>query len=364
MLLPSEQVVRSVIQSTAALKDRLHTELGHRPLVLPNGKFFPDKFSADEPSVAQLMRRIQEHAGMTDVPIQTRILGGEATKSSKHACNGDCGGKGCKDCDGSCHDTKSTSASTSSCSTGCGSSCGVPQDMLGDQPRLVDLGESWRVHVPANELRNPLVLTTNLARAAGYILLVETQSPGRPLPQNAEAIADLVSTLLGFGGLLLGGAHIYSKSCGGPQIRRITALGCGELAIATVLFASSEGHDLRPLSKELEVTQKTALSEAAQWLKERPAIMQRFASDPASLGRGEIPTAIAREGFLSKLFGKRTPTGSTADDPASSIAELEAMLEKSPAVPRRTKSASPDPHADELRALVDEAFTNPGAQIQ
>lgn len=367
MLLPPEQVIRSVIQSTALLKERLGVEIGHRPLVLPNGKFFPDKFCGDEPSVAQLMRRIQEHAGMTDVPIQTRIIGGEAApapkEANKHACRGDCGGKGCKDCDGSCHEAKAPSASN--CASGCGSSCGVAEDMLGNESRLVDLGESWRVQVPANELRHPLVLTTNLARAAGYIFLVETQSPAHPLPPNAEAMADLVSTLLGFGGLLLGGAHIYAKSCGGPQIRRVTALGCAELAIATVLFAGSEGHDLRPLVKELEVTQKTALNEAEQWLKERPILMQRFASDPASLGRGDIPTDIATQGFFSRLFGKRSQRGSAADDPESSIAELEAMLEKSPAVPKRANAEPSDPHADELRALVDEAFAaHPGAQIQ
>jgi hypothetical protein len=107
------------------------------------------------------------------------------------------------------------------------------------------------------------------------------------------------------------------------------------------------------------------LGEAEQWLKERPLIMQRFASDPASLGRGDIPTDVAAQGgFFSKLFGRRSQRISAADDPEPGIAELEAMLEKSPTVPRRAKAESPDPHADELRALVDEALSNPRAQIQ
>lgn len=365
MVLPSEEVFRSVIRNAAQLHHGLRAEIGRRPLVLPNGKFFPDKFTADELSVERLMRRIQEHAGMTDVPIQTRILGGPGTKdkpAGSHSCGGDCGGRGCKDCDGSCHEHKSQAAP--SCGSGCGSSCGVPEDVLGNEPRLVDLGDSWLVRVPVTELRNPLVLTTNLARMVGYVFLVETRSPAQPMPENADKMADLVSTLLGLGGLLLGGAHIYSKSCGGPQIRRVTALGCDELAIATVLFATIHAHDLRPLAKELEVTQRAALSEAEQWLKERPLILQRLTSDPASLARGEIPTQVESEGFFSKLFGKRRRSGATADDPESSIAELEAMLDQSPSVPRRAKAERSDRHADELRALVDEAFAEPGSQIQ
>lgn len=370
MVLPSEQIVRFVIQQTALLQHHLGTEIGRRALVLPNGKYFPDKFSGDSASVARLMRRIQEHAGMTDVPIQTKVIGGEpdetaVTKADKpHTCKGDCGGGGCDGCDGSCHDRKSAAPNTSqSCGGGCGSGCGVAEDVMGNEPRLLDLGDSWRVQVPIQELKQPLVLTTNLARAVGYIFLVETRDAAHPKYQNMDVAADLASTLLGFGALLLSGSHIYSKSCGGPQVRRITALGCGELAVATVLGAHRQQQDLRPLLRELEATQKAAVTEAEQWLRERPRIVEQFTSDPARLAHGEIPMAAANGGLFARLFGKRT--SSLDADPDSSIAELEAMLAEAPlAAKKPARSSRQDPRADELRALVDEALADPGSQIQ
>lgn len=383
MVLPPEHVIRWVIRQTASLQHHLGHELAERPMVLPNGKFFPDRYAADAASVARLMRRIQDHAGMTDVPIQTRVVGGPATPEAAshcasptakdptakpaHACKGDCGGKGCEGCDGTCHDREKSEpekpVNAQHCGTGCGTGCGTPEDVMGDEPRLLDMGDSWRVQVPANELTQPLVLTTNLARAVGYIFLVETRSAAQPMPDNMDAAADLASTLLGFGALLLGGAHIYSKSCGGPRIRRITSLGCVELALATVLFAQRQGHDLRPMRKELEVTQKEAIHEAEQWLKDRPLILERFKTAPERLARGEIPMDPTADSLWGKLFGKRSGNGK-GTDPEASIAELEAMLAEAPLAARSAKPKRPDPRVDELRALVDEALETTGSQIQ
>jgi hypothetical protein len=377
MVLPSEQVIRSVIQQTATLQHHLGEEIGRRALVLPNGRFFPDRFTGDSASLAGLMRRIQEHAGLTDVPIQTRIVGGsqddptssgpqDPSRKPSHACKGDCGGKGCEGCDGSCHDHAKQGASSSTeaqrCGTGCGSSCGPPEDIMGDEPRLVDLGDGWRVQAPANELTQPLVLTTNLARAIGYIFLIETRSPKSPVPDDLDIAAELVSTLLGFGALLLTGSYLYSKSCGGPRIRRITSLGCAELAIATVMFAVRQRQDLRPMRKELEATQKAAIDEASLWFEERPLILERFVSDPLRLASGEIPIAKGRSGLVARWFGKRVSAASMPDDPESNLSELEAMLAESPLVARAPRNVRPDPRADELRALVDEALSATGAQ--
>jgi hypothetical protein len=379
MVLPSEHVIRFVIQQTASLQHHLGDEIGRRALVLPNGRFFPDRFTGDSASLAVLMRRIQEHAGLTDVPIQTRIVGdthgnsssddpqGASTNKSR-ACKGDCGGKGCAGCDGSCHDQAKpeggSTAAAQGCGSGCGSSCGTPEDFMGDEPRLVDLGDGWRVQVPANELTQPLVLTTNLARAIGYIFLVETRSPKSPVHDNLDVAADLASTLLGFGALLLTGSYIYSKSCGGPRIRRVTSLGCAELAIATVMFASRHEQDLRPMRKDLEATQKAAVDEASLWFKERPLILDRFVSDPQRLARGEVPMAKGGGGLVARFFGKRVSAASAADDPESNLCELEAMLAESPLATSATRNARPDPRADELRALVDEALSATGSQIR
>jgi hypothetical protein len=380
MALPPEHAIRFVVQRTASLRYHLETDLGKRPLVLPNGKYFPDKFTGDAASVAQLMRRIQEHAGMTDVPIKTRILGGNdpeprdtcgsaAPAAGKQDCKGDCGGKGCDDCDGSCHghakNAKVERAEAKHCGTGCGSGCGVPEVGLGDEPRLVDLGDSWRVQLHAAELMHPTVLTTTLARAVGYIFLVETRRQTHPALDNLDKTADLACTLLGLGSLLLSGSHIYSKGCGGPRIRRVTALGCGELALATVLFAEWQKLDLRPMLRELEVTQTSAVNEAREWLKERPTLLERFVAEPDCLARGQIPMAPNAKGFFSRLFGKRAEQRPTDDDPAAELAKLESMLSESGPPTRKVQRKGPvDPRADELRALVDEALAAPGSEIQ
>jgi hypothetical protein len=364
MIESSESLVRLVIQQAASLQHHLERELGKRTLVLPNGKYFPDRFTGDAASVARLLERMQSQAGMSDVPIETRVIGPNQPQANaesgkgEHHCKGDCGGKGCDGCDGSCHDrAKAEEKAASSCSTGCGSGCGVPVADMGDQPRLVDLGNSWRVQVPEAELKHPLALTTNLARALGMIFWVETRSPAHPTLPNPDVAAELAATLLGFGALLLNGAHIYSKSCGGPQIRQLTALGCNELALVTVLFARRHQQDLRPMRKELEVTQRDAVQKAEEWLNDRPAIAKRFTSDPASLERGDIPLEVVKQGILGRLFGTRRPHAGDITDPDTHLAELEAVLSQSPKPSRKSSSQSRhDPRADELRALVEEAF--------
>ncbi|HEY5959134.1 MAG TPA: hypothetical protein VIV60_21400 [Polyangiaceae bacterium] len=373
MVASSEAVARLVIQQAASLQHHLERELGKRVLVLPNGKFFPDRFCGDAESVTALIRRMQAHAGMSDVPIETRVLGAHPAinsdakaKASEHHCKGDCGGKGCEGCDGSCHDRPKHDAAESaaaSCSTGCGSGCGVPNVSMGDEPRLVDLGNSWRVQIPDAELKHPLLLTTNLARALGMIFLVETRSPTHPTYPNPDVTAELVGTLLGFGALLLSGAHVYSKSCGGPQIRQLTALGCPELALATVLFANRQQQDLRPMRKELEVTQRAALQEAEDWLKDRPAILKHFATAPERLERGEIPMAPVQQGLFGRIFGTRRRDEADMGDPESQLAELESMLAQSTRAKRASAPTRRDPRADELRALVDEAFESPGSPL-
>jgi hypothetical protein len=379
MSLPAEPVLRSLIQQTASLQHRLGKEIGKRSQVLPNGKYFPDKFAGDKESVLKLLRRMQEHAGITDIPIEIRVLGGPADsshgcgcsspsvtltdqpKKKKHDCKGDCGGKGCKDCDGSCHQTENSEPPAraevaKSCGSGCGSSCALPTDTVGDEPRLVDLGHGWRIQVPQGELSHPVALTTNLARALGIVFLLETSTEGNQPKGPIEPIAEIVSCLLGFGSLLLAGSYVYSKSCGGPRVSKITTLGPYELAVVTALFTKGQNHELRPLLRELDVTQKDAVEKAADWLDERPAIIQLFASAPAKLADGEIPMTVASKGLFSRWFGKSKSAKTDLPGIEGDISELEAMVAKGETLSVKRAVRKPDPKHDELRALVDEAL--------
>lgn len=71
-----EPVVRAIVQRYARLIQRLGPELGERPLVLPTEKFFPDTFQGDAKSLRRLVKRMQAHAGMSDIPLTPVLIDG------------------------------------------------------------------------------------------------------------------------------------------------------------------------------------------------------------------------------------------------------------------------------------------------
>jgi len=240
----------------------------------------------------------------------------------------------------------------------------LPTGGLGNEPRLVDLGDGWRIQVPVAELSHPVALTTNLARALGVVFLVETSSTANPIDGSLDRQAEILSCLLGFGSLLLAGSYVYSKSCGGPRVGKITTLGPGELGFVTALFTKLQGHELRPLLRELDATQKDAVEKAADWLEERPALVERFITDPSKLATGDIPMAAVTTGFFARLFGKPKREREATVDVEGNLAELEALLADSPNPKAKRPIRQPDPKVDELKALVDEALQSTSAQSQ
>jgi hypothetical protein len=320
MDLPGEPVLRAITQRYGDLLARLGGEMGTRPLVLPNGECFPDAFTADEASAQRLIRRMQHHAGLEDVPLDAHIV-----------------------------DDGSTPAS-SSCSSG---ACGVPTERLGEAPRLVDHGDRWTLNVPAAELKAPVVLTTMAARALGRVFLVET-ADGAGVPEPVDVTADLAAVTLGFGPLLLQGAYIYSKSCGGPSVGQATRLGVSELAVATALFIALGRHAPRKALKELDTTQRAALDGAIDWAQSNDALVELLRKDPARVARGEFTLSDPRPWLLRVLGKKKGP--SSADLPEDfSVADLETLAAQvGPTAAPKPRRA--DPKRDELRALVSEAL--------
>ena len=335
MQLPSVQVTRAIVQRYARIRARLTEELGARPLVLPNGEFFPDTFRQDdERSAAALTERMLEHAGMLDIPVRTRVVRlGEAQNSS--------------------------------CSSG---ACGVPQVSSQGLQRVTDEGDAWLIQLPEAELRHPVALTTNLARSLAFIFLVETKKEDEVLEPPVDVTADFTAVALGFGTLMLQGSYIYAKSCGGPQIASVTKVNVSELAVAVALFAAVGEHRVAGALKHLDVTQRSVLEEADRLVRANKKLISKLRTDPDWVARGTF-SLEEPSGLLSSLWrGLREKKSVPANKQLleMDLDEVEALMIDMPpssSVPSRPSRpmAAPDPEREELKELVSEAFRGAGA---
>lgn len=327
MALHPSQHIAGVVQRYARLVARYGSELGERPLVLPNAEFFPDEFRSNERGLKLLVKRMQRHAGMMDIPIETRML--EDARSTWGCCG---------------------APEASSCSPGGGAE---------PVARVIDQGDGWVLQVPEAETRQPVVLTTNLARCLGYVFLIECSVEAESIDASYEATADLAAVALGFGVLLLEGSYLYQRSCHGPVIGRVTKLGTGELAVATALFLARAGCSPRPALKELGPTQRSALREALGWIRSNPELEELLRHRPEQLARGGFELIEPRP-WLLRWLGRKLrwggdPGRSSLDRFDASLEQIESMLSALPP-PLRREPKPVDPKQEEIKALVKEAL--------
>jgi hypothetical protein len=325
---------RALAQRYARFVDELELEQGEPLLVLPNAEFFPDRFTGDARSVERLVARMQGYAAIESVEIETRLVG-EAAPSTGGSCGtGACGAPGC-------------GPSESEGATG---------------PRVERLADRYLLRVPAEELGHSIVLTARLATSLSAVALIERHPRGAALAGDA-AQAELAATSLGFGVLLLEASYLYSKSCGGPNVQRATALATDELACLFALFLAREGHPAKAALAELGTTQRAVLKEACALLDESPGLVALLQKNPERVARGDFSL---RDGgsFLSKLFGRSKPKAVSAAEReaaalsalerGASVDELEDLL--GPSAPATPKARAKSESDAELRALVDEAL--------
>jgi hypothetical protein len=290
MELPDDRSLRELVQRYASVVERFGDDIGKRPMVLPNGQFFPDEFRGDPASVMRLLKRMQQHAGMADIPVRVALFDPDA--ESGEACG----------------------------SGGCGS-CAAPN--VSPQlaaARLLDLGDGWQIQLAPAELQSPVALTAAMARALGHVFLLEETSADRPIEEPLEVTVELTAVALGLGTLLLSGAYLYQKSCGGPSVACLTALSVGELAVAFALFAKSGGHSLRRARGELDATQQELLSETETWALSNPELSKLLVSDPLRLVLGDFELSPPKS-WLARLF-----RGSKSSDSAGARSNRPSVV--------------------------------------
>lgn len=319
MELPAEPRIRWMLHRTAAL-----LEQGAEPvngIILPTEEFFPDIFDATPKAVDALLKRIQAHAGLSDVDIELTFVTPEGETA---------GG----------------------CSSG---ACGPGGKV---ETRLERVGRrkdgSYVITVGTGEVGHPVVLTTVLVRCVASVFMTEAEAYNSIKPADRESVTDLAAAMLGFGVLIANGSHVVVKGCGGAKTHSATRLTTHELTLALAIFCRSFGEDMRVAYKHLDPVPREHFNRAEAWVRTNAAVVRRLREDPQGI-RDDAFVLDQTESWVSRVFsfgrGKR---GLTAEETLSELERtLPAAQARKPVDPEKAKKLA------ELRALVDESFDTP-----
>jgi hypothetical protein len=316
MDLPSERQIRWILRRTAALLD-----LGAEPvrgLVEPNGAFFPDAFDGSPKSVAALLDRMKEHAGLRRLRTELAVVAPEAEAQGSSCSSGACGGSGKIDA------------------------------RLDRVTRRAD--GSYAVAVAAGEVRSPVVLTTAFVRSIAFMFMSEAGAYEELEPEEREPATDLAAVLLGFGVLVANGSYIYAKSCGGVSVHSATRLPVGEAALALAVFCKLHQVPERLASKHLDPTPREHFDEAAVWAGSNAPVIRLLRADPEAIEVDDYKLSPARSWLARALgIGQKAKVARASDE---EMAELERSL----AERRGAREVDPERarRLAEIRALLEE----------
>jgi len=291
-----------------------------RGLVVPTEDHFPDPFDGSPRSVASLMKRVQAHAGLSDLDVELRLVSPEG-------------------------ETESVGCSSGACGPG-----GKIEASLDRVGRRKD--GSYVVAVGTGEVRDPVVLTTALVRAVSCMFMTEAGAYDDVPPKGREQVTDLAGTLLGFGVLLANGSHVIIKGCGGAKVHSATHLQTNELTLALAMFCRLFGVDPRLATRHLDPVPREHFSRGETWARANAAVVKRLRDDPDGIRKDAFVLDQA-EGWMSRLFGrgKRSPTAE------ETLSELERSMQL--AAPKKQIDPERAKKLAEIRALVDESLEGP-----
>jgi hypothetical protein len=302
MDLPADRALRWIVGTYARLLAEHGAVLRASVLVQPTGKYFPDEFLADAPSVLQLLRRTMSYAPLAeDLGVELAFLAPEGD----HA--GGCG------------------------SLACGSGGGG-----GQLATVAELEEGYRIFVAVNDVGNPDVLAASLARATGALVLHEAGE------EDAEdAVAEIAAIACGLGVLVASGSSVWAKGCGGLRMAQATVLSVEEATVALALFCAVHGVKPSEARAHLGATQREAFDLAMAWTESNPYVVESLRDRPAVLEGGLFNLEPVR-GLLGRWLHKR---------------KLDRELHSPDAVPAAAPvSDDKRRRLEEARALVDEVL--------
>lgn len=300
----SEDRIRAIVAHLATLRADHGDAFADPDLIEPNGEYFPDEFKLDAESIERLFHRMLGYAPIADgLDIGLGFIQPD----------GEVQGGGC---------------GSGACGTG-----GLKEIARGG---AIETDDGYAALVHVSDVGEPTILTTSLARSIGRIVMFEADEEIGARDEGPAS--ELTAIASGFGVLLLNGACVYKKGCGGMKRHQATHLGIDEIALATALFVRATGKKPGTVRKHLEITQKEAFDAALSWVDGQPTLVKALTDRPETLSDG-VFAFEAPKGFLARLFSKKEDELATMKPKARVLSEDE-----------RRRIA-------EAKALVDEAFS-------
>ncbi len=304
----SEDQIRGIVAHIAHLRAAHGEAFADPELVEPTADYFPDEFTLDPEGVERLLRRMLGYAPLSeDLEIGLGFIQPD----------GEVSGGGC---------------GSGACGTG-----GLKEIARGG---AVETEEGYAALVHVQDVGDPVILTTALARAAGRIVLFEADEDVDP--RDEGPLSELTALAAGLGLLLLNGACVYKKGCGGMKRHQATFLDIEELALGLALFVRATNKKPGAVRRHLEITQKEAFDAAIAWVDGQPSLVRALVDRPETLEDG-VFAFEEKKGLLSRLFSRK----SDADELGTVSVRPR---ERSPEEIRRLAEA---------KALVDEALSEP-----
>jgi hypothetical protein len=306
----SDDALRSIVAHLAHMRAAYGEVLGDADLVEPNGEYFPDEFALEPAAIHRLLRRMMTYAPLSaDLDAQLAFVEPEGEGKA----GGGCG------------------------SGACGPGGGGKSMVLGG---AVDTADGYGVVLATSDVGEPKLLTASLSRSIGRLVLFEADEDVDP--RDEGAIAELTAVACGFGVILLNGACVYKKGCGGMRRHQGTFLSVEELALATALFVRASDKKPGTVRRHLEVTQREAFDGALDWVDGHPSLLAALTDHPESLEDG-VFVLEEKKGLLSRLLSRKRD-----DDAPESI-------------PVRAKERTEEERRRiaEAKALVEEALNEP-----
>lgn len=309
----SDAALRSIVAHLAHLRAAYGDVIGDSDLVEPTGEYFPDEFALDAESVQTLLERMMTYAPLSeDLEVKLGVVepDGEATQ----------GGGGC---------------GSGACGPG-GAGGGGPGKVL--RP-AVESDDGYVAVLASADAGDNTVLATSLARSVGRIVLYEADEDVDD--RDEGPLSELTAVACGLGTILLNGAAVYKKGCGGMKRHQGTFLSVEELALAVALFVRVTDAKPGRVRKHLAVTQREAFDAALAWVDDQPKLVKALGEHPETLEDG-VFVLEEKKGLLGKLLSRKqsdedefvpvpasAPKASTlTEEERRRIAETKALVEE------------------------------------